>query len=206
MGSHYFWAFATLAPQYCFYQLIATLETGSKDLYSRASLWLALLGLSHFIQPWTETWVLWVGWCHVALPIYVQLSGLMVGKSMHKKDTKDIGVDNSGLGPESVNNGNEGRAAVISGKTHDQINLITINAQRLTDFLSYNSQLGSKLPARAIVHTDNEYSRMLGILLNVILSFSFLLSFLLSFIRRVSHAFYLSMIWPNVSFAESRAS
>ena len=76
-----FWAIATLAPQYCLYRVIVILERDAVHPGVNASLWLVLLGLSQFIQPWIEAWVLWIGWCHIALPIYVQLSALIVEKT-----------------------------------------------------------------------------------------------------------------------------
>ncbi|KAL8792069.1 MAG: hypothetical protein Q9195_005324 [Heterodermia aff. obscurata] len=147
-----FWAFATLAPQYCLYQLIKTLEKDAQHPDPSASLWLILLGLSQLIQPWTEAWLLWIGWCHIALPIYVQLSGLIVEKTMRKKDIKGFGANNDvpEASDRQKSDENWDTKTEIEGdsqetrnlgfkRTQDVINLITVDAQRLTDFLSYNS-------------------------------------------------------------------
>ena len=147
------WAIFTFAPQYCLYQLISILEQDSKSPGSKAGFWLGLLGLSQLIQPWTETWVLWIGWCHIALPIYVQFSGLIIEKSTRKKDVKGIGADHGVPKFDCVQDDKKDKDTAVTGdddseqddptipkRTQDQINLITVDAQRLTDFLSYNSQ------------------------------------------------------------------
>ncbi|KAL6712904.1 hypothetical protein ACLMJK_009459 [Lecanora helva] len=146
------WAFFTLAPQYFLYKLLGTLEDDSGRPGARAGLWLGLLGLSQFVQPWTETWALWIGWCHIALPIYIQLSGLIVEKSIWKKDVKGTGADRATPEPGSVQEGDKDKdtkmedndfptkeVPVDRNDAQDEINLITVDAQRLTDFLSYNS-------------------------------------------------------------------
>ena len=133
------WAFVTLAPQYCLYRLINTLEGGSERSGSNASLWLILLGVSQFVQPWTEAWALWIGWCHIALPIYVQISGLLIEKSTRRKDIKAVGADSEAMGSKSAQDDKKDEDIPTPKTAQDQINLITVDTQRLTDFLSYNS-------------------------------------------------------------------
>ena len=144
-----FWAIATLAPQYCLYKLIGTLENEFEHPKFNASLWLVLLGLSQFAQPWAEAWMLWIGWCHIALPIYVQFSGLIVEKSMRKKDIKGINAGDRASEPNCIQTGNKDEEIAVPKGTQDRINLITVDAQRLTDFLSYNSQFVPSLPVEA---------------------------------------------------------
>lgn len=119
--------------------------------------------------------MLWVGWVHVALPIYVQLSGLIVEKTLRKKDVKEVwgageerdgevpgfenldaarlgkkgkGVDGAGDDDDDDNvkkDGDEtgesaGKKKTLAPKSmQDQTNLISVDVQRVTDFLSYNA-------------------------------------------------------------------
>ena len=138
----------TLAPQYCLLKLLRALENKPFERGSRVGVWLALLSLSQLVHPWIETWLLWVGWCHISLPVYVQLSGLITGKVLRVKDTKDIQAHNQykplkGLGPsmgDRLSAEAEWKEESYSDQENrrDQINLISVDARRISDFLSYN--------------------------------------------------------------------
>ncbi len=159
---------ATLAPQYFLWRLIRILEQLEQEPHSSATrdpktgMWLALLGLAQLVQPWVETWLLWVGWVHVALPIYVQLSGLIVEKSLRKKDVKEVrdGEEEGGIlevpdferldaarvgkkdGDKGIESTRE-KEKLAPKRMQGQINLISVDVQRVTDFLSYNGMLVS---------------------------------------------------------------
>ena len=145
---------ATLAPQYFMWRLIRILEENPTHPESIVVLWLALLGFAQLVQPWIETWMLWVGWCHIALPISVQLSGLIIGKSLRMKDVKDVeskdddstcddgldgGVDTAKKMKLKNESGSGEEETLPPKRMQDQINLITVDTKRLSDFLSYNS-------------------------------------------------------------------
>ena len=138
----------TLAPQYCLLKLLRALENKPSHPDSRVGVWLALLSLAQLVHPWIETWLLWVGWCHISLPVYVQLSGLITEKVMRVKDSKDIRADDEhvstkGSGPseeDGISAEAGWREEKYSGQENrrDQINLISVDARRISDFLSYN--------------------------------------------------------------------
>lgn len=143
-------SFASLAPQYFMYRLILILEVDPILAGPKAAMWLALLGLAQIAYPWIEAWSLWLGWCHVALPVNMELSGLIVEKSMRKKDTKGIKFnDHQVEGKESENADGHGdlqehhasrgaRQEPTSVGTLDEINLVSVDVERVSDFLSYN--------------------------------------------------------------------
>ncbi|KAL8949754.1 MAG: hypothetical protein Q9222_004170 [Ikaeria aurantiellina] len=135
-------SFAILAPQYIMYRLILIVEAKSMRPVPEATGWLALLGLAQLSYPWIEAWCLWVGWCHIALPVNVQLSGLVIAKAMRKIDTNatvDSRSDNHQQTPAgSVEAENESDGSTRStGEV--EANLISVDVQRVSDFLSYNS-------------------------------------------------------------------
>ncbi|KAI4213516.1 MAG: hypothetical protein LQ349_009279, partial [Xanthoria aureola] len=126
-------SFASLAPQYFMYRLILILEVDPIHADPKAVMWLALLGLAQLAYPWIEAWSLWLGWCHVALPVNMELSGLIVEKSVRKKDMKGIKSNDQEVeGKESENQ------EPTSAGTLDEINLMSVDVQRVSDFLSYN--------------------------------------------------------------------
>lgn len=189
-----FYALAALAPQYVMYQLIRLLErkedptTGPGPSFTTSSVWLGFFGLAQLVLPWIETWMLWVGWCHVALPVYAQLAGLVVEKSLKIRDVKSVKKQKKRGGKDKEKEKEEGRRSSSSSSTsssssssssasgvdsnssrdgtkkrvdaaaddeahqsavrgeeeptpktmQDQINLVGVDAQRISDFLSYN--------------------------------------------------------------------
>ena len=144
----FFHALGALTPSYFMWQLIRVLEKNSANPDGMAVVWLVLLGLAQLVQPWIETWMLWIGWCHIALPVHVQLSGLIVEKSMRKKDVKDRRTMKNGLGKDNIVDrsfpqaSHDNVAATeqvdVLKNNQDQINLVSVDAQRISDFLSYN--------------------------------------------------------------------
>ncbi|KAL9039246.1 MAG: hypothetical protein Q9214_004957 [Letrouitia sp. 1 TL-2023] len=142
---------AVLAPQYFMWRLIRVLEQSSTYPEPIAGLWLALLGFAQLLQPWIDAWVLWIGWCHIALPINVQLSGLIVAKSMRKKDVSDAGHQDEDFQYVDVQQQKDPKSkadATIESESadgnvplkakQDEINLISVDVQRISDFMSYN--------------------------------------------------------------------
>ena len=88
----------------------------------------------------------------MALPVPVQLSGLIVEKSMRKKDVKHVQTKDL----DSVDNGSphltstaatkasqshrpQDKENMLPKSTQGRLNLITVDAQRISDFLSYKS-------------------------------------------------------------------
>lgn len=130
-------------PQYFLWRLIRAMEeTSSTRPPLMAALWLALLGLAPLVQSWIETWLLWIGWCHIALPISVELSGLIVEKSLRKKDVQDVGDTDGVLDKNFSTEGNlesSNYKKWVNEGTRDRVNLISVDTQRIQEFLSYNS-------------------------------------------------------------------
>ena len=157
-------SFASLAPQYFMYRLILILEVDPIHIDVKAVVWLALLGLAQLAYPWIEAWSLWIGWCHVALPVNVELSGLVVEKSMRKKDTKGVKPDDQQInGKESLDGYKQGdfhgqqmfrdfgQESTSVGRL-DEINLISVDVERVSDFLSYNGMSVSQLLRERSIH------------------------------------------------------
>ena len=145
-------SFATFAPQYFLWRLILLLERNAAHPEPIAGLWLALLGFAQLLQPWIETWMLWVGWCHIALPITLQFSGLIVGKTFRRKDIKEVNSKQKESQHTRPDDPDSTKRFVMKYESdlveteekapkrmQDQINLITVDTQRVSDFMSYNS-------------------------------------------------------------------
>lgn len=144
--------FVTIALQYSMFRLIQNLEQNCTTPHPKIWAWVAILAVSVLVQQWIETWLLWIGWCHIAVPIQVQLSALIVQKSIKKKDARFVGRKCRDPEPvvtehpeptnESERLNHEGALgmAVESPKNEqDQINLMGIDTQRIAELSSYNN-------------------------------------------------------------------
>lgn len=147
-----FQTFATLASQYSMFRLIQNLEQNPTTPHPMIWAWVAILAVSVLMQQWIETWLLWIGWCHIAVPIQVQLSALIVQKSIKKKDARLVGrkyrdsedVFTEYIEPtdesETLNHEGALSTAVETPKNEqDQINLVGIDTQRIAELSSYNN-------------------------------------------------------------------
>ena len=171
----------TSAPQYFLWRLIRIMEeTSSRRPPLVAAVWLALLGLAPLVHAWIENWLLWIGWCHIALPISVELSGLIVEKSLRRNDIQD--VCDTDDGSEDIFNTetylkSSKHKKWISERMRDRVNLISVDTYRIQEFLSYNSMSISLCSSCSLTNTDTFNPRIMGIALSVVVSLSFLVSF-----------------------------
>lgn len=144
--------FATLASQYSMFRLIQILEQNPTTPHPTIWAWVAILAVSVLMQQWIETWLLWIGWCHIAVPIQVQLSALIVQKSIKKKDARlvvkkcrdpeDVITEYIEPTDESETLDHEGALGTPVERPkneQDQINLVGIDTQRITQLSSYNN-------------------------------------------------------------------
>ena len=77
-------------PQYAMYRLLIHLEQqpqGSASTAS-ASIWVIGLALCMFFNSIAESWLSWVGWSQIAIPLRAILSILIFTKSLRRKDVK----------------------------------------------------------------------------------------------------------------------
>ncbi|KAI1772668.1 P-loop containing nucleoside triphosphate hydrolase protein [Hypoxylon cercidicola] len=153
-----FTAFLNLAPQWVVLQLLTLLEQKSHERLSyEAWVWVILIAVSLLIQQWVESYVFWVSWAQLSIPIRAQLSALIFQKSMRRKDVKEAGKkkDASSRPTEPTIAGPIGEATtadrpeldeVEAGDEAEQIkkskqstvNLIGVDAKRIADFAAYN--------------------------------------------------------------------
>ncbi|KAL8942523.1 MAG: hypothetical protein Q9216_001624 [Gyalolechia sp. 2 TL-2023] len=127
-------SFASLAPQYFMYRLILILEADPVHDGPNVVVWLALLGFAQLAYPYRSMVI-------------------MAWMSMRKKDTKGIKRNDPEVnGKESLNGprdrdlqGHEAPRDVQQDSTLvgslDEINLMSVDVERVSDFLSYNGMV-----------------------------------------------------------------
>ncbi|KAI9771773.1 MAG: hypothetical protein M1839_002738 [Geoglossum umbratile] len=151
----FLWAIVGFAPQICMYRILQLLEKRvlGDSIAIEAWWWVAGLGVGQTIQAWLETWLYWVCWCQLCVPVRSQLSALVFQKAMRKKDVKGLqgaggkkgtqaNGEHSEVTQESSKGGKESEPGVENEtrkSTQGTINLIGIDTKRVANFTSYNN-------------------------------------------------------------------
>ncbi|RYP41120.1 hypothetical protein DL767_001281 [Monosporascus sp. MG133] len=151
-------AFLNFAPQWCVLQLLKLLERRQdhQPLGLNAWMWVVWVGVAILAQSWVESWVFWMSWAHLCIPVRAQLSSLIFQKSMRRKDVKEAtkkktasGSTGPTIGGPTGESDNSGRpetketeeddAEKIKKSKQSTVNLIGVDAKRVSDFASFNN-------------------------------------------------------------------
>ncbi|KAL2155016.1 hypothetical protein VTH82DRAFT_3692 [Thermothelomyces myriococcoides] len=138
-----------LAPQWVILQLLRLLETrepGSRQELE-AWMWVIWLAIVMIAQGWVETYVWWLGYCDLQIPIRAQLSALIFEKSMRRKDVK--GAEDSKKKASEEGSAESSSATTKEDDSEEQlkkskqstVNLIGVDAKRVSDFSAYQNLL-----------------------------------------------------------------
>lgn len=145
-----FQAFGNFAPQFVTFQILKILELrqpGDK-VPSETWIWVVTLFLVTLAASWIESWMFWISWSELAIPIRSQLSGQIFKKAMRRKDVK--GAARSGK--KSSATVEAAQESIAHDKPEDEeeedddpkgkqstVNLIGVDAKRVSDFCSFNN-------------------------------------------------------------------
>lgn len=147
-------------PQWVILQLLRILESrhAGQRLGPEVWIWTIWLGLVIIAQSWTESYVFWLSWAQLAIPIRAQLSALIFEKAMRKKDVK--GTGKSSNKPTVEQSAEPTVAGTTTGSTAPEepvveeeadadeqvkkskqgtVNLIGVDGKRVSDFSSYQN-------------------------------------------------------------------
>ncbi|KAK7742432.1 hypothetical protein SLS62_010740 [Diatrype stigma] len=134
------------------------LERRQKDkpVGAEAWMWVVLIAIAIISQSWFESYVYWMSWAHLAIPIRAQLSSLIFRKAMRRKDVKEtskkkpasgsteptmngvVGEGDNADRPETEES-EEDDSEDIKKSKQSTVNLIGVDAKRVSDFASFNN-------------------------------------------------------------------
>ena len=140
------------APQWVILQLLRSLEARSPDSKNGFDVWIWVIWLLVAVisQSWLESYIYWLSWAELTIPIRAQLAALVFEKSMRKKDAK--GAENTEAtkveseDPSAIANATAKKKAKTVATDDDEkikkskqgtVNLIGVDAKRVGDFCSY---------------------------------------------------------------------
>lgn len=146
--------FATFLPQIALYFILQALEArdgGDKDSAFWLWVWVSILGLSILISSWLEAWLFFISYSRLGQPIFQQLTAVIFGKAMRRKDVKGVdkstlkavGADKSILIDEELGTKGEDSIKVTESEDHEQktrqstINLIGVDSYRISSFVTF---------------------------------------------------------------------
>lgn len=150
-------AFLSMAPQWVVLQLLNMLEQrqGHEDLGYRAWIWVILIAVSVLVRSWVEAYNYWLSWAQIAITVRAQLSSLIFRKSMRRKDVKEAGKKKPTSESSEPNiAGQVGEASTedrpeikdfeeddeqIKKSKQSTVNLIGVDAKRVSDFAAFNN-------------------------------------------------------------------
>lgn len=149
-------------PQFAMYNLLKILQVRSEGqpVAGNAWLWVFGLGVSMIVSSLVESWILWIIWADLGVPVRSLLSILVFMKSTRRKDMNGVSNAKSELAldarvnlepamNESTGIKDEATAPSKDKKAKDDededqqksrqstINLVGVDAKRVSDFCSY---------------------------------------------------------------------
>ncbi|KAL1961056.1 hypothetical protein VTO42DRAFT_4944 [Malbranchea cinnamomea] len=129
----------SFTPQYCLLGILRTMENHHSNP-THSWLWVISLGASILIYTTIESWLFWIVFYRLGIPVYEQLSAVIFAKSMRRKDVKGSQKSKAetahsppqqSMFPENDEEGAQ--------KTRQAaINLVAVDAKRVSDFAAFN--------------------------------------------------------------------
>ncbi|KAK0731311.1 P-loop containing nucleoside triphosphate hydrolase protein [Lasiosphaeris hirsuta] len=154
------------APQWVILQLLRILETRQVGSTNGIDVWIWVVWLFVAIitQAWVESFIFWLSWAELAIPIRAQLAALVFGKSMRRKDVKGAGKTKKKV---PIGESAEPTVAAPAGESvaadrpevpeevdveeevkkskQSTVNLIGVDGKRVADFCSYQNMFPGSL-------------------------------------------------------------
>ncbi|KAK4129639.1 P-loop containing nucleoside triphosphate hydrolase protein [Parathielavia appendiculata] len=146
------------APQWVILQLLRFLETREpgKKQDIEAWMWVVWLGIVIIAQSWVESYVWWLAYSELQIPIRAQLSALIFEKSMRRKDVKggersktktsqEGDAEAAGPTTPSAAGVEEDDSEKLKKSKQSTVNLIGVDGKRVSDFCAYQNLLPGSL-------------------------------------------------------------
>ncbi|KAH8146106.1 uncharacterized protein LAJ45_09796 [Morchella importuna] len=139
-------AFTTFAPQYIMFQLLKSLEKRSAGVDARyeAWFWLICLGLTKLVDSVIASYLYWLSYMGLMIPVRGQLSAIVFSKTMRKKDVKGMQTGKDSETTDDANDNNKTTPGAnddedeLKNMKQGTINLLAIDSSRVAEFTSFS--------------------------------------------------------------------
>lgn len=146
------WATALLssvlnfAPQWCVLNLLRILErpTSLQEITPPMDpwVWAFLMTLAILSQSWVESFILWLSWAEISIPIRAQLASAVFEKSLVRKTQRSAPCSRRGSEPGGTLGAEAGSTKEEQNGCSDQLqatsNLIGADTTRISEFSSFS--------------------------------------------------------------------
>ena len=144
-------AILNFAPQWVILQLLRGLENRKPGTDHGLDIWVWVIWLGVVIvaQSWVESYVFWLSWSGLTIPVRAQLSSLIFEKAMRRKDVKGTGKQKKEEAPEPEASEptaggqpdpvQEDASEQLKKSNQSTVNLIGVDGKRVSDFLAYTN-------------------------------------------------------------------
>lgn len=138
-------------PQIALFYILRALEArdAGENVVLRSWFLVIGLGVATTVSSWLEAWMFFVIFMKIGIPIYEQLSAVVFGKAIRRKDVKGTGAkreEKLAIGEALANKGSTGAEAGDDGEEDEDvvktrqstINLVGVDSKRIADFATFN--------------------------------------------------------------------
>jgi ABC-type multidrug transport system fused ATPase/permease subunit len=143
------------APQWVILQLLQFLERRQPGVNHglEAWMWVVWLGVAIIGGSWVESYVFWLSYSDLNIPVRAQLSALIFEKAMRRKDAKGTGKANKKARADHAESAESASGAASSGQSESEIdaddseelkkskqstvNLVGVDGKRVSDFAAF---------------------------------------------------------------------
>lgn len=135
----------TFAPQFATYFILKMLEdnTVGQRAPPEAWIWVIVLTITSIGSSWVESWLYWICWSELAIPVRAQLSALIFQKAMRRKDVKGASKDaikgNVENAAETLPEDDDEDEESDPKSKQSTVNLIGVDTKRVSEFCSFNN-------------------------------------------------------------------
>ncbi|KAJ5696619.1 hypothetical protein N7536_007031 [Penicillium majusculum] len=136
--------FLSFGPQVALFQILKTLELrGTPDWNIGASyVWVLALGGLLLLASTVESWLFWVVYSKLGVPIFAELSAVIFAKAMRRKDVKytkkSKTTDESDSSSKGSGEADDDDEDALKKSRQSIINHVAVDARRVSDFASFN--------------------------------------------------------------------
>lgn len=134
----------SFAPQYCLLGILRAMEGqyAGSGYATIMGVWVISLGASILIFSTIESWMYWMVYSQLGIPVYEQISAVVFAKSIRRKDVKGPQKSAEASGKDSNIDDRQTNAETEEDEAQKTrqatINLVAVDAKRVSDFAAYN--------------------------------------------------------------------
>ena len=149
--------FTNFIPQIALYAILTALEARDAGDGNTFRLWVLVIGLgaASISSLWIESWLFYIVYMRVGVPVFEMLSAVVFGKTVRRKDVKSVGKRktedntnvngqaNGGNAPKKTDDKKEGEEDDDDDDdgtktSQSTINLVGVDSKRITEFATYS--------------------------------------------------------------------